>query len=168
MTALPLSDRSPPGRMPAFSAVAENAHWEARTGAPPPEHAAGSPNLSILLEPDVDAASRARAALDRFAEELEEDVLEDIRLLVTELVTNSVRHTDAAEDAPVRLEVSVEPARVFLAVEDAGSGFLPEPRTPSSPDLGGWGLYLVDRVSDRWGVDGHGRTRVWLEITRGR
>lgn len=166
MTALPLSDRSPTGRIPAFTAVAESTGSEPGAGAHAPARADARPELSLVLDPDVDAAGRAREALDRFGEELEAEVLDDMRLLVTELVTNSVRHADAAAGEPVRLEVSVGRERVFIAVEDGGNGFRAEPRTPSSPDLGGWGLYLVDRVSDRWGVDGHGRTRVWLELLR--
>ena len=124
-------------------------------------------SLSLRLDPDVDAAGKARDALGRLAHKLERGVLQDMHLLVTELVTNSVRHADAAADAPVRVEVSVSGDHVFVAVEDGGSGFKPKPRSARSPRDSGWGLHLVERLSSRWGVSSNGHTRVWLELARG-
>jgi serine/threonine-protein kinase RsbW len=129
--------------------------------------ASPSPNLSLQLEPDVEAARKAREALAQLEDELEEHVLQDVHLLVTELVTNSVRHADAEHDAPVRLEVAVTGERVFVAVEDGGNGFSPAPRSEDSPHDAGWGLHLVEQVSSRWGVNGETCTRVWLELERG-
>lgn len=128
--------------------------------------ARGPAGLSLRLDPDVEAAGKAREALEELEEHIEEGVLQDMHLLVTELVTNSVRHADAAADAPVHLEVSVGGDRVFVAVEDGGRGFEPTPRSADSPRDSGWGLHLVERLSSRWGVTGDGRTRVWLELAR--
>lgn len=125
-------------------------------------------SLTLRLEPDVDAAGKAREALERLHDEVEPELLGDMHLLVTELVTNSVRHSGAAPDQPVQVEVSVDGDRVFVAVEDAGEGFEPSPRSASSPRDSGWGLHLVERLSCRWGVRRNGRTRVWLELARGR
>jgi serine/threonine-protein kinase RsbW len=125
-----------------------------------------SSNVTLRLDPDVDAAGKAREALAPLREALDERVLQDVQLLVTELVTNSVRHADAAPGDPVRLEVSVTGDRVFVAVEDLGSGFSPQPRDEGSPRDSGWGLHLVDQVSARWGVNGERSTRVWLELDR--
>jgi anti-sigma regulatory factor (Ser/Thr protein kinase) len=164
MMAMPITERTPNGSGPTFSAVAESSDPGARTGAAPLRDW----HVRLSLDADLDAASRARTALDELDGRLEEDVLEDMRLLVTELVTNSVRHAEADPRDPIHLEVSVGPDRVLITVQDGGRGFHPEPRTPVSPADGGWGLYLVSRVSDRWGVDGDGRTRVWLELARSR
>ena len=125
-----------------------------------------SRRLSVRLEADVAAAGKARDALGLLEGELEEQVLEDMRLLVTELVTNSVRHADADPEAHVGLEVSMDADRVLMAVEDGGSGFAPAARTPDSPEDSGWGLHFVERMSSRWGVKANGRTRVWLELPR--
>jgi anti-sigma regulatory factor (Ser/Thr protein kinase) len=125
-----------------------------------------SPRLSLRLDADLEAAGKARDALAELEGELEDQVLEDMRLLVTELVTNSVRHAEAAPEAHVRLEVSVAADSVLLVVEDGGSGFAPAARTPDSPDDSGWGLHFVERMSSRWGVNANGRTRVWLELAR--
>ena len=165
MSAMPLtrgyaSDSS----LAAFATVIESAHREDGGGPSTVDW----PRIALELAPDVDAAAHAREALEQLDGHLEEQVLEDMRLLVTELVTNSVRHSDAAPGDPVRLEVSVHDDRVRVLVEDGGSGFRPRARTPDSPDDGGWGLHLVEQVSDRWGVSGGGRTRVWLELARAR
>lgn len=130
------------------------------------EHIGASTSLSLRLEPDVEAAGKAREALERLEGQLEQGVLDDMHLLVTELVTNSVRHADAGGDEPVRVEVSVGGDHVFVTVEDGGNGFEPSPRSDHSPRDSGWGLHLVERLSSRWGVSKDGRTRVWLELSR--
>ena len=135
----------------------------ATSGGPAPSGARSS--LNLRLDPDLDAAAKAREALERL--EVERGVLQDMNLLVTELVTNSVRHADAAAHEPVHVEVSVAGDHVFVAVEDGGSGFKPKPRSAHSPRDSGWGLHLVERLSSRWGVTSGGRTRVWLELSRG-
>jgi len=165
MTAIPLPrGRASGSSVASFPTVTESAHREDRGGA----STADWPRFALALEPDYDAAGRAREALEQLDGQVEEDVLDDMRLLVTELVTNSVRHADAAPEAPVRLEVSVHEDCVRVTVEDGGSGFRPERRTPDSPQEGGWGLHLVEQVSDRWGVRGGARTRVWFEVHRSR
>lgn len=86
----------------------------------------------------------------------------DLMLLVSELVTNAVRHArgDAFE---VRLEVKPDVLR--LEVHDDGSGFEPE-IAPSDDGSGGYGLYIVDRLADRWGVERDARGVIWLEVDR--
>jgi anti-sigma regulatory factor (Ser/Thr protein kinase) len=82
-----------------------------------------------------------------------------IRLLVSELVTNVIRHTPAGHGV-LRMRCNSRVLRV--EVEDDGPGV---PATPVEPDRehgGGFGLYLVDRLSDRWGV--RDRTCVWFEM----
>jgi anti-sigma regulatory factor (Ser/Thr protein kinase) len=87
-----------------------------------------------------------------------------MRLLVTELVTNAVRHARAPQ---VDVLVRVGPSGVRVEVADPGPGFEPAPRQEGHGAEGGWGLVLVDRLADRWGVArGDGRTRVWLELGR--
>lgn len=47
---------------------------------------------------------------------------------------------------------------------DPGTGFVPAPKLSTGADGSGWGLYLVDRIADRWGVLSDERTEVWFEI----
>jgi hypothetical protein len=49
-----------------------------------------------------------------------------------------------------------------VAVTDSGVGF--DPPTPEAGDESGWGLFIVDRLSHRWGVERGARTRVWFEM----
>jgi anti-sigma regulatory factor (Ser/Thr protein kinase) len=93
---------------------------------------------------------------------LDGGVLDDVRLLVTELVTNSVRHGGGGP--LVGLDVFLGGGRLRIEVVDEGQGFTPHARTPDQSPDGGWGLHLVDRLADRWGVQGDRGTLVWLEI----
>lgn len=109
---------------------------------------------------DVGAPRAARLAVTGLVDELGDELLDDVTLLVSELVTNSVRH---GEGDTVRLLVDVpEPGLVRCAVVDAGGGFTPVER-PATRRLGGWGLGLVDAVADTWGVRA-GDTHVWFEL----
>lgn len=111
------------------------------------------------------AAGRARRELSRLRTDLDPPLLESVRLLVTELVTNSVRHAGA--DA-MELAVLVGSERVRVEIANPGSPFEPVPREASAQSDAGWGLFLVDRLSDAWGVvdEETGSQRVWFEIRR--
>ncbi len=106
----------------------------------------------------------ARRAVARLEGDLQPDTVDVIRLLVTELVTNSVRH---AEAQAVDMRVHVTRNFVRLEVTDRGPGFQFEAREEGQDLEGGWGLYLVDRLADRWGIANEGNSsRVWAEIDR--
>jgi anti-sigma regulatory factor (Ser/Thr protein kinase) len=85
-------------------------------------------------------------------------------LLVSELITNAVRHAPTPERSEVELRIRNEPEKVRVVVADPGSGFVPRSRLPTISDGSGWGLYLVDRIADRWGVLTQDRTEVWFEL----
>ena len=94
-------------------------------------------------------------------------VFADVVLLISELVTNSVRHAGLDASQPLQLSVVVEGESVRIAVRDPGPGFRP-PKAPDDPaHVGGWGLVLVDQLSERWGVDRQDdATVVWCELGR--
>ncbi len=120
----------------------------------------------MTLTGSIDAAATARRALARLEGELDIDTVDVVRLLVTELVTNSVRHADAQA---VDMRVRVSRQQVRLEVTDRGPGFEFETRSADQDLEGGWGLYLVDRLADRWGIDTQGgASRVWAEMDRSR
>jgi anti-sigma regulatory factor (Ser/Thr protein kinase) len=126
------------------------------------------PRLDLKLPPDAQAPAEARRSLQRVAGELDDDALETLRLLVSELVTNSVRHAHLDRTQAIHLCVESNPHAVRVSVSDPGVGFsAPEgPPRPGAPS--GWGLYLVEQMADRWGVDRDGATQVWFEIERDR
>ena len=92
--------------------------------------------------------------------------METLRLLVTELVANSVRH---ARPQMVSVQAVVTGSSVWLEVADEGPGFELEGamRRASRSEESGWGLFLVERLAHRWGVRRQGdATHVWFELRR--
>ena len=126
--------------------------------------------FELELPRELDSAAEARHAVDQLADRLGEDQLGDVRLLVSELVTNSLRHAQLEEEDRIRLGVDVDDSRVHVWVSDSGRGFEVVAPADDPDTVEGWGLYLVATLSDRWGVDkddAGGATRVWFELDRG-
>jgi CheY-like chemotaxis protein/anti-sigma regulatory factor (Ser/Thr protein kinase) len=131
----------------------------------------GVMELKLRLPSNTKAPSSARRALDPLVAGIDPELLNKIRLLATELITNSVTYADATGDATilVHILVNTEADRILrIEVTDTGSAHMPRKRNPSLDELGGRGLFLVDSLSDRWGVKraNNGDTSVWLEIDR--
>jgi anti-sigma regulatory factor (Ser/Thr protein kinase) len=122
--------------------------------------------LNLRLEGGPAAAGAARQAIDGLEGRLAPQLVDDVRLLVTELVTNSVRHAGASV---VGLDVRFSHDAVRIEVTNQGPSFSPRARQADQDERSGWGLYLVDRLADRWGVSSRaGRTSVWLELDQPR
>jgi anti-sigma regulatory factor (Ser/Thr protein kinase) len=103
----------------------------------------------------------------RFPGYLSPQEIERLQLLVSELVTNSVRHASLQPTEHVEVTVVVTDAQVRVEVSDPGPGFSPRMPPEPSPDAeSGWGLYLVDRLASRWGVRSDAFVRTWFEIER--
>jgi anti-sigma regulatory factor (Ser/Thr protein kinase) len=118
--------------------------------------------LSVTPE----AAAEARHALTALAGEIPDGRMRDVRLLVSELVTNAVRHANLDRDDVIDLVVELAGHRLRVEVHDPGGGFLPSAPSPDPARPSGWGLYLVDELADRWGVDSDDKTLVWFELDR--
>ncbi|MEA2534956.1 MAG: hypothetical protein QOJ93_2767 [Actinomycetota bacterium] len=126
-----------------------------------------APTIHLFLGPDTRAPSRARRAMRSELESvLEADLLDQATLLVSELVTNSVRHGGLRPDQEIELIVRASPQQLRVEVAEPGAGFEvePGPRPRREGPAGGWGLYLVDRLSSAWGVERNGVTKVWFEM----
>jgi anti-sigma regulatory factor (Ser/Thr protein kinase) len=119
-------------------------------------------HLQVALPRARFAPGDARRALrDVCADHVEEDLLVDAELLVSELVTNAIRHGRGE----ISLCARVDDDRLLVEVIDEGSGFEHELRRREFEQVGGWGLDIVDDVSSRWGVH-EGTTHVWFELER--
>jgi anti-sigma regulatory factor (Ser/Thr protein kinase) len=97
---------------------------------------------------------------------LPQRVRETLELLVSELVTNSVRHAGLPPGARLQLDITHEAGRVRLAVRDGGTGFDPSQLREADPlACDGRGIAIVAALSDAWGVecDAEGCT-VWCEV----
>jgi anti-sigma regulatory factor (Ser/Thr protein kinase) len=87
---------------------------------------------------------------------------EDASLLTSELVSNSVIHAGMSETDLIRLDLDLDLDRLRVTVSDAEGPFASTPTRVT----GGWGLVLVERVSDRWGVRSDPPNSVWFELDR--
>jgi transcriptional regulator with XRE-family HTH domain/anti-sigma regulatory factor (Ser/Thr protein kinase) len=118
--------------------------------------------LRRVLPVDASAARRARQALSVVAEDIPEAILQSACLLVSELVTNSVRHGPSTAEATIGLFVTTDRDSLRVEVAD-GSAKAARPRTPT--ETGGYGLTLVAELADRWGA-GRERARnvTWFEL----
>jgi anti-sigma regulatory factor (Ser/Thr protein kinase) len=106
------------------------------------------------------APAEARTAVGGVCEGVDSELRETVVLLVSELVTNSVRHGRGQVDEQVKLEIELAANSLRVAVSDQGPGFVPSTRRHRP--TAGWGLVIVDELADRWGVTRGGRT-VWFE-----
>lgn len=113
------------------------------------------------------AATAARLALDNLDAELDPVLAQDLRLLVTEAVKNSVQHAGVGPEDSIGLKITVRPEQVRIEVTDDGPGFEPDASRPDEDESSGWGLFLIDQLSSRWGVVQEERTTVWFEVSRG-
>jgi anti-sigma regulatory factor (Ser/Thr protein kinase) len=144
--------------------------WQAATTRTPdalPASAGRSSSLWLSLGRDRRAPSRARAALRTFAEDASMAAAEraTLALLISELVSNAVLHSDARERSDIVVQARLlEQGTIRVEVMDAGSGFNLVPRRSAELSPGGYGLLLVDEEASRWGVDGEGGTLVWFEL----
>ena len=86
-------------------------------------------------------------------------------LLVSEVVSNAVRHSSGSPDAKIRLVATATEQAVRIAVTDSGEGFTPRPRDPDRLE-DGYGLYLLEKAASNWGVENSGGTTVWFELDR--
>lgn len=127
----------------------------------------GTDSRDVVLElpahPSV--VGSARDAATGLARWLPPETLHTLELVVSELVTNAIRHA-GTEGGTVQVRISLRDDSVLAEVRDAGPGF-DAPEHPSPHGISsGFGLFLVDRLAERWGVSAGGPTRVWAELRR--
>ncbi len=111
---------------------------------------------------DGRAPAAARRSIEKACSDLAPETLDSARLLVSELVTNSVQH-GAGDTVTVLIDTGL-PDLVRCEVIDDGTGFVPRAR-PERP-VGGWGLLLTERPASSWGVR-EGSTHVWFDLPTG-
>jgi anti-sigma regulatory factor (Ser/Thr protein kinase) len=122
--------------------------------------------------PGGPAAPRAARSLirERLGPHLSAEEAFELELLITELVTNAVRHGGMRDGHEVHLVMGVSDDTVRVEVRDRGPGFArrpaPEARDHDLEDAGGFGLVLLDRFAREWGVDVEDGARVWADIPR--
>jgi anti-sigma regulatory factor (Ser/Thr protein kinase) len=111
------------------------------------------------------SVTEARRALGPLGPALDPNTFETLRLLVSELVTNSVRHAEADAWDDIELCVNASRKGIRAEVSDAGRGFAAVEHGDGTDQGSGWGLCLVDALSDRWGTERDDRLRFWVELS---
>jgi anti-sigma regulatory factor (Ser/Thr protein kinase) len=91
--------------------------------------------------------------------DLPQDHLDLLLLLLSELVTNCVRHSGAAPGDRVEIGLERWKGTIHVDVQDPGHGFDRRDLRP-----GPHGLEIVEAGADRWGIEDSGPTTVWFEL----
>jgi len=126
--------------------------------------AQASGRQELILGADPESIREARVWLSALATGLVDDSRRpDLELVITEVVTNAVRH--GAATGALLLAATPKPEFLCVQVTDEGAGFVPRPGAMASDANGGFGLFLVEQLTRRWGMtrENH-RTRVWFEF----
>jgi anti-sigma regulatory factor (Ser/Thr protein kinase) len=125
-----------------------------------------SKELSFELAGGPYAVTAARLALAEIDELLDEAQAFDVRLLVSELVTNSVQHAQVGPEDSIGLTLTIDGELIRAQITDSGPGFEPPTDAGGAERDRGWGLFFVSQLASRWGVEQSGAGCVWFEIDR--
>lgn len=93
------------------------------------------------------------------------DLADDARLLASELVSNAVLHGDVPEGEAITLSLEASDSTVRIVVEQPTSASPARGVEPSATGDGGFGLHLVARLADSWGVEQGVPGKVWFAIS---
>lgn len=128
------------------------------TGADFPSRAAAPIQLALPFSPE--SAGIARREMDSWLTTLSApvDVLDDCRLVVSELVGNSVRHAQPLADGTMEIAWHRNADGLDIAVTDGGAVTLPRRVEAGLSDLAGRGLAIVEALASKW----------WIETTQSR
>jgi anti-sigma regulatory factor (Ser/Thr protein kinase) len=126
--------------------------------------AEGDGRQAVVLVAEPLSVGEARAWLSSMASELIDGSRRgDLELVISEIVTNAIRHGRAGGE--ILLAATPKPDYLCVQVTDEGAGLAPSPGAMNSDENGGFGLFLVERLTRRWGITRENRrTRVWFEF----
>jgi anti-sigma regulatory factor (Ser/Thr protein kinase) len=118
---------------------------------------------------DIEVGARAPSIARRHVDDalrssVPGETLEQVTLLVSELVTNVVRHARTGPGDSLLLAIRLGREKLRVQVSDRDPRPFDATPTPDPAQGRGYGLYLVSRLSRRWGVEHEGGTRVWFEL----
>lgn len=114
--------------------------------------------ITLQVEPDPRAPRVSRHSLSEIKPALEPR-FDDVAVIISELVTNSVRYGSGSSEIEVLVATTEKSIRV--EVSDGGPCF-----DPDLPRDDGLGLDIVDKIAESWGVERTPNCKVWVEIRR--
>ena len=114
-------------------------------------------SASLLLPADLESVVRVRRVVQ--AMRLAPTRTGTVKLVASELVTNSVEHGRLGPGDQIQVLAHIDRSgALHMEVCDSGPG-------PAADATSGMGWRVLDRVADRWGFDRHdGVSRVWFEL----
>jgi serine/threonine-protein kinase RsbW len=124
--------------------------------------------LELSVSPDLSALADVRRSFDAVG--LPPGVREDAQLLVTELVSNSIRHAELRAGERIRIRAAWTGCRLKVIVRDRDDGRPSRPVgiagsiRPAPGAESGWGLFIVNQVASRWGAIHDGGPGCWFEL----
>ncbi len=108
-------------------------------------------------------AAARQLASEMAADRMSAEQAYNLKLAVTEVVSNAVRHSRSHDE--VLLVMTPKDGYLCVRVTDGGPGLVPQPRERSSEEGAGFGLFIVEQLTRRWGATREGgKTRVWFEL----
>ena len=123
--------------------------------------------ISLSLPALPSSVTKARSEVTRrLAQRITTGALEDVRLLITELITNALRHSGITSGDQIGVKAELTDGTVRIEVHDPGRDGPVEVRKPGVRG-GGYGLFLVERLTNQWGVERRNGTTVWAELSAG-
>ena len=110
-----------------------------------------------------EAPAEARRLVTSLADHVSAELLEDVRLATSELVSNSYQHAGNPPGHPIKVTLDLRPDRLRLEVVDR-SVFDPTPETRRERDDVQFGLAILDRIADGWGRIDPPEGGIWAEF----
>lgn len=121
--------------------------------------------MRVAHAPASAASVRHRLRRELAARGVPAGGLDDAALIVSELVSNAVRHGRPLPDGRVIVQWRIEGHTLLLRVTDAGGPTRPKPVSASRDSVGGRGLTIVATLSSAWGVERDaGTSTVWAQV----
>jgi anti-sigma regulatory factor (Ser/Thr protein kinase) len=124
--------------------------------------------LLLTMPANVRAPQLVRGALGVLAPLFPQAFVDDVRLLTNELVTNAIKHGGLERSDELEVRAESWPERVRVEVVGGRRPIDLRPTSTLPYPTSGWGLILVEALSNRWGYRDHDETAVWFEIDRAR
>lgn len=121
-------------------------------------------SVSVACVPSSVSLARRRFLGD-VSDTLPQRLRDDAVLVLSELLSNALRHAQPRADGSVRVSWALDGHGVEIAVTDGGASTRPSPMHPSLSALGGRGLAIVSTLTDDWGVsDAEDDVTVWARV----
>jgi len=116
------------------------------------------------FDPEPASVPEARRLTREFADGLMHgDQANKLDMAVTEVFSNAVRHSGSEDE--ILLALTQKDEYVCVRVSDGGTGLVPRPGAMTTEPGAGYGLFLVEQLTRRWGMTRENdKTRVWFEL----